>query len=164
MEKLFNHHIRSQTPDYAHLLFIREQQKREQFYEQNTEQKKAEFINGEIIVHSPVKIEHTIVGKLLLRLLDTRRGMNKFQIPVLALFDEVENLETMEMIYMQRKTKIPEYLIDEKGNKKAVVVPISEWIQLLEELDDLRAYDEAKSEPSEIIPFEEAIRQIRKGK
>jgi hypothetical protein len=60
-----------------------------------------------------------------------------------------------------------EYLIDEKGSKKAVVVPISEWLRLikdLEELDDIRAYDEAKSMPSEIIPFEEAISQIRKGK
>jgi hypothetical protein len=66
------------------------------------------------------------------------------------------------MIRLHRK-----YLTDEKGNKKAVVVPITEWLQLieeLEELDDIRAYDKVKSVPSEIIPFEEAVRQIRKGK
>ncbi|HAO21544.1 MAG: hypothetical protein BWK80_47595 [Desulfobacteraceae bacterium IS3] len=69
----------------------------------------------------------------------------------------------------QRKHKIQihqEYLTDEKGNRKAVVVPISEWLQLIEELeesDEIRLYDKAKSARSEIIPFEEAIRQIRKG-
>jgi len=60
-----------------------------------------------------------------------------------------------------------DYLIDENGNKKAVVVPFSEWQKIkeeLEELDDIRAYDQAKSKPSEPIPFDEAIQQIRKGK
>lgn len=43
-----------------------------------------------------------------------------------------------------------QYLVDEEGNRKAVVVPISSWQQILEaldELDDIRAYDEAKREP-----------------
>ncbi len=71
MAELLNHQIHPHAQDYAHLLFIREQQKREQFYEDITEQQKAEFINGETIVHSPVKIEHNIVGKFLLLLLDT---------------------------------------------------------------------------------------------
>ena len=60
-----------------------------------------------------------------------------------------------------------DYLIDENGNKKAVVVPFSEWQKIkeaLEELDDIRAYDQAKSKPSEPIPFDEAVQQIRKGK
>jgi len=60
-----------------------------------------------------------------------------------------------------------DYLIDENGNKKAVVVPFSEWQKIkeaLEELDDIRAYDQAKSKSSEPIPFDEAVQQIRKGK
>lgn len=59
-----------------------------------------------------------------------------------------------------------EYLTDENGNKKAVVVPISEWQQIkedLEELDEIKAYDEAKSKQSEPVPFDKAIKQIRKG-
>ena len=59
------------------------------------------------------------------------------------------------------------YLTDESGNKKAVVIPFMEWQQIideLEELDDIRAYDKAKSMPSEPIPFEKAVHQIRKGK
>ncbi len=47
-----------------------ERQKREHFYDEVTEYEKAEFINGEIIVHSPAKKRHTEAGKLLLRLLD----------------------------------------------------------------------------------------------
>ncbi len=57
-----------------------------------------------------------------------------------------------------------EYLTDESGNKKAVVVPISQWQQIkedLEELDDIRAYDKAKSKPSEPVPFDKAIKEIR---
>ncbi len=59
---------------YSHYIqeFISEEQKkRREFYEQITEQQKAEFILGEIIIHSPVRIEHNISGKLLLILLNT---------------------------------------------------------------------------------------------
>ena len=59
-----------------------------------------------------------------------------------------------------------DYIVDEDGKKKAVVVPVAEWEQILdalEELDDIRAYDEAKSDPSEPIPFERAVYEIREG-
>ncbi|MEE4359089.1 MAG: Uma2 family endonuclease [Desulfococcaceae bacterium] len=48
-----------------------ERKKRKQFYEDVREDQKAEFINGEVIVHSPVRIEHNITGKFLLKLMDT---------------------------------------------------------------------------------------------
>jgi len=57
-----------------------------------------------------------------------------------------------------------QYLVDEEGNRKAVVVPISSWEQILEaldELDDIRAYDEAKREPSNPVPFEQALSEIK---
>lgn len=59
-----------------------------------------------------------------------------------------------------------QYLVDKDGNRKAVVVPISYWEQIveaLEELDDIRAYDAAKRETSEAIPFEQAVSEIDKG-
>jgi hypothetical protein len=58
------------------------------------------------------------------------------------------------------------YLVDEEGNRKAVVVPISDWEQIvdaLEELEDIRAYDDAKEDSTETIPFEQAISEINKG-
>lgn len=48
-----------------------EQEKRRHFYEIIEENKKMEFINGEIIFQSPVKIEHNTTTKLLCKLLDT---------------------------------------------------------------------------------------------
>ncbi len=60
-----------------------------------------------------------------------------------------------------------EYLVDEAGNRKAVVLPLAAWQQIkeeLEELDDIRAYDEAKAQPSEPVPLEEAMREIHEGK
>jgi PHD/YefM family antitoxin component YafN of YafNO toxin-antitoxin module len=60
-----------------------------------------------------------------------------------------------------------EYLVDERGNRKAVVLPVAEWeeiLEALEELDDIRAYDEAKRLPSQPVPFEQAVREISEGK
>ncbi len=50
--------------------------------------------------------------------------------------------------------------------KKAVVLPIAEWRQLmeqLEELEEIRAYDKAKSQPSELIGFQKGLRRIQSG-
>ena len=53
------------------LKFLQEEStRREEFYNLITPDDKAEFINGEMIFHSPVKIEHNRAGKWLLRLLD----------------------------------------------------------------------------------------------
>lgn len=48
-----------------------EQAARRRFYETMSEGDKAEFINGEPVYHSPVRLDHNRVGKLLLKLLDT---------------------------------------------------------------------------------------------
>ena len=47
-----------------------EQETRAHFYDEIAEHEKAEFINGEIIVHSPVRKRHNETAKRLLRLLD----------------------------------------------------------------------------------------------
>ena len=43
-----------------------EAKKRRYFYDVVTEQQKAEFINGEIIVHSPVKLRHAVASEICL--------------------------------------------------------------------------------------------------
>lgn len=48
-----------------------EAQRRREFYAAISEGDKAEFINGEAIFHSPVKLRHNVVAKRLLILLDT---------------------------------------------------------------------------------------------
>ena len=59
----------------------------------------------------------------------------------------------------------PEYVVDDQQNRKAVLLPVEEWEQVvreLEELDDIRAYDSAKSESPEKLPFEQAVREIQR--
>ncbi len=59
-----------------------------------------------------------------------------------------------------------QYLTDKNGNRKAVVVPMTTWEQILEaleELDEIREYDEAGRTPSEIISFEQAVAEIKTG-
>lgn len=46
-----------------------ERQRRKQFYDEVTDEEKVEFINGEVVVHSPVKKEHNDVTGFLFRLI-----------------------------------------------------------------------------------------------
>ena len=46
-----------------------ERKKRKQFYADVREDEKSEFINGEVIVHSPVRIEHEFASSSLMRLM-----------------------------------------------------------------------------------------------
>ncbi len=60
----------------------------------------------------------------------------------------------------------PQYVVDENLNRQAVLLPVAEWEQVveeLEELDDVRRYDEAKAGPQESVPFEQAVREIQHG-
>jgi hypothetical protein len=61
----------------------------------------------------------------------------------------------------------PQFIKDEAGNDLGVFLTSSEYQKLLEELEeleDIKAYDEAKSrENDEAIPFRQAIEEIRKG-
>ncbi|MCB8953400.1 MAG: Uma2 family endonuclease [Ardenticatenales bacterium] len=63
------------SPRFPHYLrqlqeaFKVEQRKREHFYQTITDEDKAEFINGEIVFHSPVKMQHDRVSQLLATLM-----------------------------------------------------------------------------------------------
>lgn len=58
------------------------------------------------------------------------------------------------------------YIVDEFGRKKAVVLDFEEWkaiLDILEELDDVHLYDEAKSRKEDIILFDDALNEIKEG-
>jgi hypothetical protein len=60
-------------------------------------------------------------------------------------------------------TNRDQFVIDESGNKTAVLVRIDRYSELLEaqeELEAIRAYDEAKASNDETIPFAQAIKEI----
>jgi PHD/YefM family antitoxin component YafN of YafNO toxin-antitoxin module len=55
------------------------------------------------------------------------------------------------------------WLVDENGQRTAVVIEIGEYnhmIEDLEELEDIRAADEAKESGEQPIPIEQAIAEI----
>jgi PHD/YefM family antitoxin component YafN of YafNO toxin-antitoxin module len=60
----------------------------------------------------------------------------------------------------------PQYVVDEKQQRKAVLISLTDWERILdnlEELEDIRAYDKAKSGPQDTVPFEQAVREIEDG-
>jgi len=64
-----------------------------------------------------------------------------------------------------------QYVVDENGKHVSVILPIEEYerlIEALEDLEDVRLYDEAKAAlqrgESEVVPLEQAMREIREGR
>ncbi|HVW15447.1 MAG TPA: hypothetical protein VHB54_16565 [Mucilaginibacter sp.] len=58
----------------------------------------------------------------------------------------------------------PQYITDEQGKKISVVIPVDEFEQLLEELeelDDIKLFDEAEKESGTSMPFDEYVKQRR---
>ena len=52
-----------------------------------------------------------------------------------------------------------EYIVDSRGRKKAVILPIRRYQQLLEDLEDLASMAERKDEPT--VPWEEVKRRLK---
>jgi hypothetical protein len=55
------------------------------------------------------------------------------------------------------------FVVDETGNRVAVLIDIEDYqkvLEALEELEAIAAYDEAKSSKDEIIPFDQATTEI----
>ena len=61
----------------------------------------------------------------------------------------------------------PQYITDNKVKKISVVLPLKHFkaiVEELEELEDIRLYDEAKNEDEPSIPIDEAFEMIEKGR
>jgi hypothetical protein len=59
-----------------------------------------------------------------------------------------------------------QFITNSEGNKIAVILPIGKYAKMiedLEELDDIRLYDEAKKDKSASIPFDKYLK-LRKRK
>ena len=59
------------------------------------------------------------------------------------------------------------FITDRSGKRVAVILELEDYEQLLEaaeELEDIRAFDEAKASDDEVIPFEQAIQEIEQAR
>ncbi|MCY7422813.1 MAG: hypothetical protein LH478_13855 [Chitinophagaceae bacterium] len=55
------------------------------------------------------------------------------------------------------------FVVDAKGKKVSVILPIKDYQKLLEELEeleDIKAYDNATKRNQEFIPLDEALKEI----
>jgi hypothetical protein len=59
---------------------------------------------------------------------------------------------------MELQTLHPKYITDDKGTKTEVILPIEEYYELLEDLEDLAVVAQRKDE--ETIPMEQAIKEL----
>ncbi len=56
-----------------------------------------------------------------------------------------------------------QFIEDNQGHRIAVLLPIDQYnkmLEQLEEIDDIKAYDAAKAENDEVIPFDQAVNEI----
>jgi hypothetical protein len=51
------------------------------------------------------------------------------------------------------------YIVDEKGTKTAIVIPIKKYERLMEDIHDLVVIAERKSEPT--ISFDEMVKRLK---
>jgi hypothetical protein len=67
----------------------------------------------------------------------------------------------------ETKKEPTQFLVNEKGEKVAAVIDIQEYEKLLEkleELEDIRAFDEAESSGDTPLPFDQAIAEIKRSR
>lgn len=57
--------------------------------------------------------------------------------------------------------KQTQYIIDESGQKTAVVIPVEEYEELLEDIHDLAIIAERRDEPT--VSFDELKKRLRVG-
>ncbi len=56
--------------------------------------------------------------------------------------------------------KVAQYVVDEKGKRTAVILPVEEYEELLEDLHDLAIIAERQEEPT--VPFEKLKQKLKK--
>lgn len=64
-------------------------------------------------------------------------------------------------------TESVHFIVDGAGNRVAVILNLEPYEQLreaMEELDDIRVFDEAKASRDEAIPLDQAIREIEQDR
>jgi hypothetical protein len=62
---------------------------------------------------------------------------------------------------MKNKHKInPQFIVDSSGNQTSVILPIEEYHELLEDLEDLAIIAERRDEPT--ISHEQVLKEMKK--
>ena len=60
---------------------------------------------------------------------------------------------------LSRNKMHPQYITDEQGLKTSIIIPISEYEELMDDIEDLAAVADRRKEPS--IPHEAFMEELR---
>ncbi len=85
-----------------------ERARRERFYEEITPEDKVEFINGEVVMHSPTLVRHLQVSRRLTRLLGEyvdRRGLGQVFVEKALIVTERNDFEPDIVFYGKEKSR-----------------------------------------------------------
>lgn len=86
-----------------------ERARRKRFYEEITPEDKAEFINGEVVMHSPAQVRHLQVSRRLSNLLSNyvdRRGLGQVFVEKALIVTERNDFEPDLVFYGKEKSQI----------------------------------------------------------
>lgn len=61
---------------------------------------------------------------------------------------------------LKLKNLHPQYITDEKGRKKSVILPVSEFAELIEDIEDLARVAERRDEPT--ISHKDLVAELRR--
>jgi hypothetical protein len=71
------------------------------------------------------------------------------------------------MALMLTVSQTGRFITDDAGNRVGVILDLAQYEELLEakeELEDIRAFDEAKASGDETIPLDQALEEIEQGR
>ncbi|NOZ64585.1 MAG: hypothetical protein GXO71_06615 [Caldiserica bacterium] len=54
-----------------------------------------------------------------------------------------------------------EYITDEKGKKKSVIIPVEDFYELMADIEDLAIVAERRDEP--VIPHQDLLKDLKKN-
>jgi len=79
-----------------------------------------------------------------------------------SIFADIAKYRKTEDNIMRSAQKLnPEYVIDVNGDKKAVILPIEEYEELIEDLQDLAVLAERREEP--IMPHADVLAELKRN-
>ena len=56
------------------------------------------------------------------------------------------------------------YITDDNGEKVAVILPLDQYERMIEDLEDIRLYDEAKNKKQEFVDADQAFKEIEESR
>ena len=75
-------------------------------------------------------------------------------------YNRVEDRQPLERSNTMAQTK-KQFIVDERGHKQSIVLPLKDYQELLEDLEDLATIAERKGDPAEPLDI---VRQRHQGK